>query len=237
MRLTEEQTLIRDTARAFAREQLGGPVRAAVEEGLNAIFLGAHHDHRVRTDLVDVVVADLLDVLLATSPLPGLRPQLLDLAIEERSRGVAREVDVLVAEKLRALLEQGRVADTIQQYRRAVEADPTFLTALNNLAWLLATLPDPALRNPEAALQLARRAADATQRQDPAVLDTLAAAHAAQGRSDRAAEIAERAAALAEAQGRPQLAAQLRGRAAIYRAGRAYREDPASGSAVRRATR
>lgn len=131
-----------------------------------------------------------------------------------------------------ALLEQGRVEETLRHYRRAVEVEPGFLRAVNNLAWLLATLPDPTLRSPDEALALARGAAQQTGQEDPAVLDTLAAAQAAAGHFAQAAASAERALALAEARGDAELARQVRGRLALYRAGRPYREP-----VPRRATR
>ncbi len=133
-----------------------------------------------------------------------------------------------------ALLGRGELEETLVHYRRAVEIEPSFVRAANNLAWLLATLPDDALRNPEAALHLARRAARQTDQQDPAVLDTLAAAHAALGRFDAAVGTAERALAVAEADGDAALAEAVRTRLAFYRARQPYREPAAGG---RRATR
>ncbi len=133
-----------------------------------------------------------------------------------------------------ALLERGELEATLFHYRRAVEIEPSFVRAANNLAWLLATLPDDALRNPEVALRLARRAARQTDQRDPAVLDTLAAAHAALGRFDDAVGTAERALAAAEADGDAALAEAVRARLALYRAAKPYREPAAGG---RRATR
>ena len=47
-----------------------------------------------------------------------------------------------------AYAERGRLAETIRHYREAVRIRPDFRTAANNLAWLLATARDPALRDP-----------------------------------------------------------------------------------------
>jgi hypothetical protein len=52
---------------------------------------------------------------------------------------------------------------------------------LNSAAWLLATDPDPSLRDPAKALAFALKAARLTAEKDPRILDTLAAAHAASG--------------------------------------------------------
>jgi len=133
-----------------------------------------------------------------------------------------------------ALLERGRVEETLAHYRRALELEPGFLRAGNNLAWLLATLPGRERSDRELALELARRASLQGGNADAAVLDTLAAAEASLGRFDAARETAGRALALAEAGGQADLARALRERLALYRQDRSYREPPPS---RRRATR
>jgi tetratricopeptide (TPR) repeat protein len=45
-------------------------------------------------------------------------------------------------------------------YNRALSLIPDYMDALNDKAWILATTPDPALRRPSEALELARRALD-----------------------------------------------------------------------------
>jgi tetratricopeptide (TPR) repeat protein len=123
-----------------------------------------------------------------------------------------------------AYQERGRLADTVLHYREAVRIRPDFRTALNNLAWLLATARDPALRDPALAVSLAERAAALSPAPDPSVADTLAAALAAAGRYDEAVRVAEQALAQVEAAGPPELAAGVRARVALYRAGRPYQE-------------
>ena len=130
-----------------------------------------------------------------------------------------------------ALLEQGRGAEAAAQWEEAVRLRPDFLEAANNLAWLLATTPDAALRDPARALAVAESAArlaeadrDAAPAELASVLDTLAAAQAAAGRFPAAATTAARAADLAASAGDAPLAADLRGRAALYRAGLPYVE-------------
>ncbi len=160
-------------------------------------------------------------------------------ALFTRTLEVARESSVAHAHLGSALLERGDARGAIAHLRRALVLEPGFVRALNNLAWLLATLPDPELRDGEAALDLARRAVRATERSDPAVLDTLAAAHASLGHFARATELAERAARLADSQGRTGLAQGVRARRDLYREERPYLE-PLSAPpppAERRATR
>jgi tetratricopeptide (TPR) repeat protein len=123
-----------------------------------------------------------------------------------------------------ALLERGQVAEAVAHWRESVRLRPDHLTAVNNLAWLLATHPDPRQRHPEEALALAQRAARLAPA-DPAVLDTLGAALATAGHFAEAARAAQRAAELARETGRPQLAADAERRAALYRGGQAYLEE------------
>jgi membrane associated rhomboid family serine protease len=52
---------------------------------------------------------------------------------------------------------------------------------LNQIAWLLATAPDPRMRDGKTAVVLARRACSLAPRPIPALLDTLAAAYAETG--------------------------------------------------------
>ena len=52
---------------------------------------------------------------------------------------------------------------------------------LNNLAWLLATSPDDALRDGKRAVELAKQACDVTDWEEAHIISTLAAAHAEAG--------------------------------------------------------
>jgi protein O-mannosyl-transferase len=92
----------------------------------------------------------------------------------------------------------GDLPAAIASYREALRANPERVEAANNLAFVLATAADPALRAPAEAIELAERAAR-WKALDPAVLDTLAAAYAAAGRYRDAADTEARAhAALAD---------------------------------------
>ena len=63
---------------------------------------------------------------------------------------------------------------------------------MNNLAYLLATTADSKVRNPKEAVAMAQKAVDAEPDQ-PAYLDTLAAAYFEAGQPDKAAEAERRA--------------------------------------------
>ncbi len=61
-------------------------------------------------------------------------------------------------------------------FQRAIDLDPHAAPALNSLAWLWATCPDPAFRNGNRAREYARRACELTGWKKGYILDTLAAA-------------------------------------------------------------
>ena len=66
----------------------------------------------------------------------------------------------------------GAWRDAVSAYHAALSLSPDNPGALNNLAWLLATCPDPEIQNPVKALELAKKAA--RRETTPEILDTLA---------------------------------------------------------------
>ena len=120
----------------------------------------------------------------------------------------------------------GRYADAVRHRREVERLQPGRRSNLNNLAWLLATTPDDAVRDPDAAVELAERMLAGVERPSANALDTLAASYAAAGRFQEALAVSERAAQLAEQGGASALARVLRERAALYREGRAFVETP-----------
>ena len=68
----------------------------------------------------------------------------------------------------------------------------TYLEALNNLAYMLATAANPKFRDGPRAVQLAEKANRLRER-DPALMETLAAAYAEAGRFPEARETAQKA--------------------------------------------
>jgi Zn-dependent protease with chaperone function len=85
--------------------------------------------------------------------------------------------------------------EAIQAYERILELDPGQAVSLNNLAWLLVTVPDEGLRDEVRALQLAKKAV-ALER-SPVFLDTLAEAYYANGSIQKAIRTIQDAIALA----------------------------------------
>jgi serine/threonine-protein kinase len=63
----------------------------------------------------------------------------------------------------------------------AIHIDPSDTTSLNDLAWLLATAPEPRVRNPHRAVSLAQKCCGLNHWTNAYSIDTLAAAYAAAG--------------------------------------------------------
>lgn len=93
---------------------------------------------------------------------------------------------------------EGRYADAIREFRQVLTVQPDHLQAMNNLAWLLATVPDPRLRSGPEAVGMARGLNERTANRNPHYLDTLAAAYAEQGRFPDAVATARLALSLSD---------------------------------------
>ena len=121
------------------------------------------------------------------------------------------------------LLQQtGRSDQALAHFRRATTAGPQAPEPFNALAWLLVTDSQSTAVMLDEGLTAAERAVRLTGERDASALDTLAAAHAAAGRFDRAIGLAERAARLASSAGQSGLADEIGSRLALYRAGKPY---------------
>ncbi len=119
---------------------------------------------------------------------------------------------------------QRRMAEALKHWREAARLAPQWPEPLNNLAWALATSPQPDVRDGVEAVKLATRALELTGTNNVGVLDTLGAAYAEAGRFAEAVASARRAQAAAAAQGQAVLAEQIQLRLALYNSGRPYQE-------------
>jgi spermidine synthase len=123
-----------------------------------------------------------------------------------------------------ALRMTGERDQALQEFAAALARRPDWPGPMSEMAWILATHPDPAVRDPAKAVRLGERAAELTGRRQPVILDTLAAAYAAAGDFERAAATAQEAASLAAAAGATALSGDIGGRLALYRQNKPYRE-------------
>jgi protein O-mannosyl-transferase len=136
----------------------------------------------------------------------------------------------------RALFDHGQIAEAMAEYREAARLQPAMqagldqfcgLLELNNLAWRLATSPDPAQRDGNRAVEIAGELCAKTQSRLTIFVGTLAAAYAGAGRFDEAVDTAQKACDLAAAYGDENLLKKNRELLALYQAHQPYR-DPAA---------
>ena len=121
-------------------------------------------------------------------------------------------------------VKRGRFAEALRDYQQAVSIQSDLAMARGKLAWLLATNPEPSLRNGAMAIEHARRADQLCGGKQPEVLDVLAAAYAEVGRFSEAVATAHKALDLATQQHNHGLANALRDRIALYKIRKPYRQ-------------
>jgi tetratricopeptide (TPR) repeat protein len=119
----------------------------------------------------------------------------LDRAASISRKAHAPELRFAILDYDRSIIhqEQHDYAAQAADLERALKSDQTSSAALNSLAWLRATNPDPALQNGDEAVRLAKRAVQSTGGRHFDELDTLAAAYAAQGKYPQAASLEKEA--------------------------------------------
>ena len=122
------------------------------------------------------------------------------------------------------LLQKGRVNEALTHYEAALELQPGNAYFLNNLAWVLATCPNPEVRNGARAVELAQKAERLSGGNSSAIVGTLAAAYAEAGRFGEAVKAAQRALDLATAQTNTAQADMIRANIALYAAGLPLRD-------------
>jgi tetratricopeptide (TPR) repeat protein len=116
-----------------------------------------------------------------------------------------------------ALLDIGRRDEALRHFLEAIRLDPYLPKPLAGAARILATHPDPSVRDPAEAVRLAERAAKLSRGQIPRILSTLATAYAAAGQRDRATLTAEQALQRATELGETREAQRIRAQLERYR--------------------
>lgn len=105
-------------------------------------------------------------------------------AVKEAARianiALANQPDDLLACTIRGNVQRkhGRYARALTDYSHALMLDPNYYTASREMAWLLATSPDEAIRDADEALRLATQACELTNWRSPFELEAFAAANA-----------------------------------------------------------
>jgi tetratricopeptide (TPR) repeat protein len=142
----------------------------------------------------------------------------------ERAAGVWQENVYAHYDLGIAFYKRGRIEESVSHYQKALEIQPGFAEARNNLVWILSTSPVDAIRNGAKALDLALESDRLANGRDPAVLRNLAAAYAEVGRFPEAVETAQRAYSISILQTDASLAESLLGDMKLYQAGKPLRD-------------
>jgi len=125
----------------------------------------------------------------------------------------------------KAALKQGDSAAAAEHFRDALGRNKDDFQSLTYLARLLASDPDPQIRNGAEALALAGHANDLTGGGDPFVLDVLAMAEAETGNFEQAQETEKKAIQIAD--GQTNLTAELDSHLKVFEARQPWRKPSA----------
>ena len=123
-----------------------------------------------------------------------------------------------------ALVRKRDARAAIEEYQSFLAVHPDAAPVLSEIAWLLATWPEDAVRDGARAVQLARRANEIAGGQDPRIMRTLAAAYAEGGQFSDAVATVKRALELADSQPAGVLRDDLLAQLAGYEKGAPFRD-------------
>ena len=156
-----------------------------------------------------------------------LRKGLIDAAITHFEAALKIAPDAETHNSFGSALRRKRQFDqAIVHYEAALKISPQSTSALNNLAWLLATCSDALYRNGSRAIDLARKADSLSAGTSPVYLRTLAAAYAENSQFSEAAAIAQHALELVSKTGNTMLSAALTHELQLYQSGLPCHEPP-----------
>jgi Flp pilus assembly protein TadD len=123
-----------------------------------------------------------------------------------------------------ALSQQGKIGEAMAHWRTRVELQPSDPRALSQLAWAMATCPEPSLANAKDAVELAKWAVQLSRSREPVPLKALAAAYARAGNFADATKTAKKALVFAKQQKNRKLATSIQAQIALYAAHTPYLE-------------
>lgn len=162
--------------RSVAYEKLG-LLKPAVDDARRFVSMAPRKDGEGRKHL------QRLEARLAAG---AVKPEDREKAEDLASRGLVQK-------------NQGRYLGALDAYSQALRLDADNVPAVNRLAWMAATCPEPRFRYGVLALDLAHRATALAP--SPATMDTLAAAYAEIGRFKEAVETQQKVLAEAKRRG------------------------------------
>ena len=125
-----------------------------------------------------------------------------------------------------AAIERGEYHQAVGYFHQSLEIQPDRSHVARNLTWLLAACRDATVRSAEEAVRWGERNVEMTERKDPTILDSLAAAYAEAGRWDEAMTTAREAIAVASSSGnsgQAMLISRISSRVQLYEKRQPYR--------------
>jgi protein O-mannosyl-transferase len=159
----------------------------------------------------DVAHAYLADWLLRENRIEESRLQ-AEEAVQIRPDSSDAQNDLALA-----LFRSGRLREAADHWQRSLALNRHSFNAQCNFAWLLATSPDPTLRDGTRAIQLTQNVLSRAGRDNPSVLRAAGAAYAETGQFDKAIAMAEEALQITRAQGNEALTEDLQHNIGNYR--------------------
>lgn len=222
---------LEDAAHEYSEALTLDPTNAVVHLNAGRIFLKLGHAAEAFAQFADAVRIDpaLGDAhyqwgqeLLLHGQFQEAREQLTDAVRLEPDNAPAHFYLGL------ACMELHDFAAAIKAFADAERVRPDWPEPLNAHAWLLATSLDDKVRDGAEAVRLATRGVDITSGRQPVMLNTLAAAFAEAGQSNKAVATAEQAIELARQLGQTNLIPKIQQALQLYQAGRPFRDTGAA---------
>jgi len=149
----------------------------------------------------------------------------IDRAIDHYKKALAINPNFAEAhyDLANVFLQKGEEGEAIAHFQRVLELQPQNIQAGNNLALLLATSTNGAIRNGAQAVELGERMNQLSGGGQPVILVALAAAYAETGQFPKAVETAQKALQLANGQGNAALGETIQGHVKLYQEGKPLR--------------
>jgi tetratricopeptide (TPR) repeat protein len=219
--LADLEDILRDDPNTAAALELRGLIAAEREDYASAIRDFRRLVHANGDD--PVLVAQLGTLfLVAKQPREAIRRFTRALEIDEEnfpSRRGRSDAEISIGDHKAALAD----------LEKALELRPDDTGILNNLAWLLATSPDEALRNGKRAIELATKACEKTAWKEAHIISTLAASHAETGDFENARKFGRQAVETVDSSS--DVKQQLESELASYESDKPWRERQAMAEA------